>query len=109
MKDFLLGMILFSVSGSLLYLAFSLWLCSIVKLSVWTFIQDIARMVLKISPFILVLLALKLVNINENLKLSAAVLVTGIAFIVYLRGNKKVNDLISSTKLFQKIFPDKDK
>jgi O-antigen/teichoic acid export membrane protein len=108
MKDFLLGMILFSVSGSFLYLAFSLWLCSIVKLSVWIFILDIARMVIKISPYVLALIALKLVNLNEYLKLGLAVLLTGIFFFVYLRGNKKVSDLLRSSNLFQKIFPKKN-
>jgi len=108
MKNFLLGMILFSISGSFLYLIFSLWLCSIVKLSFWIFLQDIIKLVIKTLPFISLLLLLKFLNINGLLKLGLAAFLTIIAFIFYLRDNKIINDLLLNTKLIQRIFPKKN-
>ena len=107
MKDFLLGMILFSISGSLLYFAYSLWLCSIVKMSIWTFLQDIIKLVIKTLPFISLLFLLKFLNINEYIKLGLAVLITSLSLFLYFRDNKIINDLLLNNKFFQKIFPKK--
>ncbi|MDP2966019.1 MAG: oligosaccharide flippase family protein [Pelolinea sp.] len=109
MNDFFLGMVLFSISGSLLYFAFSLLLCSIVGLSPWAFLQDIIKLVIKTLPFIFLLIIVKILNINEYLKLGLAMFFTIISFVIYLRDNKLISDLFLNSKFMQKIFPKKEK
>jgi len=94
MNDFLLGILLFSITGVILYAGFSIWLCSIAGIKPSDLINEIMKHFFRISPIIAVLVLLKIVNINSFVKLAAAVFSVIVFYLYSIRKNQAIKEIL---------------
>jgi O-antigen/teichoic acid export membrane protein len=84
-KNIILGLILFSITGALLYGALSIWLCTSVGVKLKTLTNNIVKTIFKMIPYVVLLTILKLVNFSDLIKLILAVIISAINFYLFFR------------------------
>ena len=92
-NDFLLGILLFSITGVILYGGFSIWLCSIAGIKPIKLITEILKYFLRILPIIAVLVVIKIANLNIFLKLALAVFSTIVFYLYSIRKNQGIKEI----------------
>jgi len=98
-NDFLLGMLLFSLTGAILYGALSIWLCSISGIKPKVLLAEILNYFLKISPIIAILVIIKIMDLNVFLRLALAVISAIVFYFYSIRKNQGIKEIFGNDLL----------